>query len=163
MKIKSKMLCYCEIKQGLFIMWEVKVLGKARTSEITAYFESDIKSVWNVVTNNNDYEWRSDIKNIEILNDGKEFIEYTHSGNATKFIITKKDNYREYEFDMENKMFNGFWSGHFLEIGTGGTEIIFKETIFIKNPITKFFSYFLMDLKKMQNTYISDLKKKLGE
>lgn len=139
------------------------ILGKARISEVTAYFNSNIKSVWNVVTNNSDYKWRSDIKKIEILNSGKEFIEYTNSGNATRFIITKKIEYNEYEFNMENKMFTGFWNGHFSETETGGTKIIFKENILIKNPIINVLSYFLMDLKKMQNTYISDLKKKLGE
>jgi len=138
-------------------------LGKARISEITAYFNSNIKSVWSVVTNNSNCKWRSDIERIEIINHGKEFIEYTHNGNATKFIITKKNEYSEYEFNMGNKMFTGFWSGNFSETETGGTKIVFKETIFIRNPIIKVLSYFFMDLKKMQNTYISDLTKELGE
>ncbi|WP_027625696.1 hypothetical protein [Clostridium lundense] len=138
-------------------------MGKARIAEITAYFNSDINSVWNVVTNNKDYKWRSDLDKIEILSDEREFIEYTNSGHATKFIITKKNEYSEYAFNMENKMFAGSWIGQFFETNTGGTKIIFKETIFIKNPIIKILSYFFMDLKKIQNTYISDLKKKLGE
>lgn len=138
-------------------------MGKARTSELIAYFNSDIKSVWNVVTNNEDYKWRSDVKMVEISDNGKGFVEYTHSGHATKFIITKKNEYREYEFDIENKMFIGFWTGHFTETETGGTKVVFEESIFIENPIIKILSYFIMDLKKIQNTYISDLKKKLGE
>lgn len=71
------------------------------------------------------------IERIEILNDEKEFIEYTHSGNATKFIIIVKNEYNEYEFNMENKMFTGLWTGYFSETDTGGTKIIFKEKIFI--------------------------------
>ncbi|GKX65705.1 hypothetical protein [Inconstantimicrobium mannanitabidum] len=137
-------------------------MGKARTSEVTAYFNSNINAVWDVVTNNKDCEWRSDIEKIEILNEG-EFIEYTGNGNSTKFIITKKKSYSEYEFNMENKMFTGSWTGHFSETENGGTKIIFKENILIKNPIIRVLSYFLMDLKKMQNTYILDLKKKLVE
>lgn len=31
-------------------------MSKARKSEITATFNTDIKSVWDVVTNNNDYK-----------------------------------------------------------------------------------------------------------
>ena len=138
-------------------------LAKARTSEITAYFNSDIKSVWNVVTNNSDYKWRSDLERIEILNDGKEFTEYTHNGYATNFIITEKKEYREYKFNMENKMFTGFWTGYFSKTESGGTKIIFTENIFIKNPIIKLLSYFFMNLKKMQEIYVSDLKKKLSE
>lgn len=137
-------------------------MGKVRTSEVTTYFNSNIKVVWDVVTNNKEYKWRSDIEKIEILNEG-EFIEYTGNGNSTKFIITKKKPYSEYEFNMKNKMFTGSWTGHFFETENGGTKIIFKENILIKNPIIRVLSYFLMDLKKMQNTYILDLKKKLGE
>lgn len=139
------------------------ILGKARVAEITAEFNSDVESVWNTVTNNSDYNWRSDIERVEIYNDGKEFFEYTHNGIATKFIITKKDKFREYAFDMENEMFTGFWTGHFSETESGGTKIVFKENILIKNPIIRIISYIFMDLKKMQNTYISDLRKKLGE
>ena len=138
-------------------------MGKARVSQITAYFDCNIKSVWNVVTNNSDYKWRSDLKRIDIVKDGKEFIEYTHSGIATKFIITKKNEYSEYEFNIENKRFTGFWTGYFLETETSGTKIVFTENIFIKNPIIKVLSYFFMDLRKMQKIYVSDLKKKLGE
>ncbi|MBU3202046.1 hypothetical protein LL037_11570 [Clostridium estertheticum] len=138
-------------------------MGKARISEVTAYFNSNIKSVWNAVTNNSNCKWRSDIERIEILNDGKGFIEYTHSGNTTKFSITKKKEYSEYEFNMGNKMFTGSWTGHFSITESGGTKIIFTENIFVKNPIIKILSYFFMDLKKMQSTYISDLKVELGE
>ncbi|EKQ52674.1 MULTISPECIES: hypothetical protein [unclassified Clostridium] len=138
-------------------------MGKAREAEITAEFNANIKSVWSAVTNNNDYSWRSDIERIEIYNDGKEFIEYTHNGIATKFIITKKDEYSEYAFNMENKMFTGFWTGSFSETKNGGTKIVFKEKIFIKNPIIRVISYVFMDLRKMQNNYVSDLRKKLGE
>lgn len=141
----------------------MRSLKRARVAEITAEFNSNIKSVWNIVTNNNDYSWRSDIKKIEIYNNGKEFIEYTHNGNATKFIISKKDEYSEYAFNMENKMFTGFWKGSFSEKENGGTKIVFKENVFIKNHFIRILSYFFMDLGKIQNTYISDLRKKLGE
>ncbi len=138
-------------------------MGKARISEVTAYFNSDIESVWNVVTDLKDYKWRSDVEKIEVLNDGKEFVEYIRGGNSTRFYITKKDRHREYAFDMENKMFTGFWNGCFSETKNGGIKIVFKENIYVKNPIIKILSYFFMDLKKIQNTYITDLKKKLGE
>lgn len=141
----------------------MNILGKARTSEITAYFKSDIKTVWQVITDNSNYKWRSDIEKIEIMSDGEEFIEYTHDGNATKFSITKKEQCRKYEFNMENKMFTGNWTGRFEKVEKGGTKIAFTENIFIKNPFIRLLSYFLMDLKKIQNTYITDLKKELGE
>lgn len=60
-------------------------------------------------------------------------------------------------------MFTGFWKGSFSKTENGGTKIVFKENVFIKNPIIRILSYFFMDLGKIQNTYISDLRKKLGE
>lgn len=138
-------------------------MAKARVAEVTVYFNSSVEDVWKVVTDNSDYKWRSDVDRIEILKRGKEFIEYGHNGNATKFIITKKNEYKEYEFKMENKMFTGFWTGSFSKTDDGRTKIVFKENILIKNPIIRVLSYLLMDLKKIQNTYISDLKKKLAE
>jgi hypothetical protein len=47
----------------------VKIFGKTRVAEITAGFNSNAKAVWDVVTNNNDYSWRSDIERVEIYND----------------------------------------------------------------------------------------------
>lgn len=138
-------------------------MKKERISQITAYFSSNIKSVWNVVTNNSDYKWRSDIEKIEIVNAGKEFIEYTQRGNSIKFIITKRNQYSEYEFNMGNKIFTGYCTGHFSETENGGTKMIFTENISVKNPVIKVLSYYFMDLNKKQNTYIMDLKKKLGE
>lgn len=138
-------------------------MRKPRESEIIAYFESDIKLVWEAVTNNLDYSWRSDIDRIEALPNKKEWIEYTNDGKATKFTVTKKKKYSEYEFNMANKMFKGYWTGYFSEIESGGTKVVFKEIILIKNPIIHYISYLVWDLKKIQNTYILDLKKKLGE
>ncbi|BCZ45338.1 hypothetical protein psyc5s11_14050 [Clostridium gelidum] len=138
-------------------------MSKARKSEITATFKTDIKIVWDVVTNNNDYKWRSDIERIEIIDNGNTFIEYTPNGISTKFTITKKNLYNRYEFNLENKNFTGSWVGDFSEIEKGGTKIVFTENIFIKNPIIRVLSYLFMDLKKIQNNYILDLKRKLGE
>lgn len=138
-------------------------MSKARKSEITATFKANIKTVWNVVTNNSDYKWRSDIERIEIIDDGNTFIEYTASGISTKFTITKKDLYNRYEFNLENKNFTGSWIGDFSETEYNGTKIVFTENIFIKNPLIRILSYLFMDLKKMQNTYVLDLKRKLGE
>lgn len=136
---------------------------KKRSSEITAHFRSDIKTVWDTVTNNEDYRWRSDLSHVEITNEENSFIEYTHKGQATKFTITKKNPYKEYAFDLENKLFTGSWKGLFCRIEAGGTKVIFREDILIHNFFIRFLSYFLMNLKKMQGQYIMDLKKKLGE
>lgn len=134
-----------------------------KSSTITAEFSSEIETVWNIVTNNKEYHWRSDLEKIEISDDEKSFIEYTRDGFETKFIIINKIPFKQYEFKMENKKFTGHWSGLFGKNASGGTKIVFTENIRMKNPILKLLSYFFLNLKKMQETYIADLKKRLKE
>ena len=134
-----------------------------RSSTIEAEFSSKIEDVWKAVTNNEDYGWRSDLKKIEVSKGGKSFTEYTKDGFETKFIITNKVEFERYEFNMESRNLTGHWIGLFEKTPSGGTKITFTENITMKNPIMKLLSYIFLDLKKMQQTYISDLRKRLGE
>lgn len=134
-----------------------------RKSTIEAVFEADRKTLWNIVTNNEAYSWRSDLERIEILENGSQFIEYTKGGFNTTFTITQKQPYTTYAFTMENQNFKGNWQGVFSEVENGGTRIEFTEEIEMKNRFVEILSYIMMPLKKMQKTYIRDLKRKLGE
>jgi ABC-type phosphate/phosphonate transport system substrate-binding protein len=134
-----------------------------RKSTVTATFASDIQTVWNVVTNNEDFAWRSDLSRITIQDKGNTFTEYTKNGYKTEFIITTKQPYSRYEFDMKNKNFSGHWTGIFSQSENNGTKIVFSEELIINNPILKLISYLFMNLKKMQEVYIADLMRKLGE
>lgn len=126
-------------------------------SNIKALFQSDVKTVWNIVTSLEKYQWRSDLSKIEILNE-RQFIEYTKDGFATTFTITVSEPYKRWEFDMENSNMKGHWTGIFTE-KDGQTEIDFTEDVtakkFIIKPFVKAF------LKKQQEVYVSDLKKVL--
>lgn len=128
-----------------------------QTSTITALLNHNINDVWKVVTDNHNYQWRSDCYQIEVIDD-LYFCEYTKDGFRTDFTITKKVMNQCYEFALSNKNMEGTWIGIFEESGNT-TKITFTECISVKNPIMKLFvkSY----LKKQQNTYLSDLKKAL--
>jgi len=132
-----------------------------RKSNITATFQADIQTVWNIVTDNENYAWRSDLSKIEIVDGGKKFVEYTKDGFLTKFTITVKEYCKRYEFDMENKNFTGHWIGIFSIERNGETKIDFTEELKIKNFFVELISYLFMNLKKIQLTYIADLKKRL--
>ncbi|RXI45613.1 hypothetical protein DP145_06335 [Clostridium tetani] len=133
-----------------------------RTATITAIFSSDVQKVWNVVTDNKNYSWRSDLSKIEIVNDNN-FIEYTKNRFQTLFTIIVKEPYERYEFDMKNKNISGHWTGVFTKTAEGGTQIDFTEEIEIANPVIRVLSYLFMNLKGMQKTYVADLRKVLGE
>ena len=96
-------------------------------SNIKATFQSDIQSVWEVVTSLENYAWRSDLGKIEVKNEN-QFIEYTKDGYATTFTVTKEEPYERWEFDMENDNMKGHWTGVFMQ-KNGQTEIDFTEDV----------------------------------
>ncbi|WP_411679440.1 polyketide cyclase [Clostridium thailandense] len=132
-----------------------------KKSTITATFKANIKKVWEVVTNNNKYEWRSDLSKIDVSADGNSFTEYTKDNFSTKFNITLKKPYERYEFDIINKNMKGHWIGVFSTVNNNGTQIEFTEEVSVNNPVMNLFVG--LYLKKQQSLYIADLKKELGE
>lgn len=129
--------------------------------EMKASLKSKLEVVWKIVTDLENYAWRSDISEIEITDKGKKFVEVTKDGFRTNFEITKFEPMSIYEFDMENENIKGHWSGKFKETEQGTVEIEFTEDIeakkLIMKPLIKGY------LKKQQSAYLADLKKALGE
>lgn len=134
-----------------------------RRSNITACFKADRRTVWDIVTDNENYGWRSDLAKVEISPDGNSFTEFTKDGYQTNFTITVKEPYNRYEFDMENMNFKGHWVGLFSQTPNNGTKIDFTEELHIKSKVMELLSYLFMNIKKMQAIYVADLRKKLGE
>lgn len=131
------------------------------TSTITAVLPADVKTVWDIVTDVEHTEWRSDLDRTEVSADQRVFIEYDKNGIATHFTITKRDMHVLYEFHIENRNLSGSWSGLFQETADGGCKITFTEKVEVKKAVMRLFAppY----LKKMQKLYVSDLEKKLQE
>ena len=129
-------------------------------ANVKVTLNEDIKTVWEIVTSLDNYEWRSDLSKIEVLEVGKKFTEYTKEGYATTFTITKFEPMTRYEFDMDNNNMCGHWTGLFSKTDNK-TEINFTENITPKKWIMK--PFVGIYLKKQQTTYISDLRKALEE
>ncbi len=119
----------------------------------------NIELVWNTITNNEDYRWRSDISNIEIVNE-KNFIEYDIHNFATKFTITKKIETEEYQLDFDNQNLYGHWIGRFKPINEQNTEIELIEQITIKQKKALLIKAIV---KMRQKKYINDLKKEISK
>lgn len=117
--------------------------------------KAKLQDVWDVVTSLENYQWRSDIKEIVVISE-KKFIETTKDGYTTVFTVTRTEPYACWEFDMENENIQGHWKGLFYAKGDE-TEIDFTEIVTAKNLIMKPFvkGY----LKKQQERYVLDLKK----
>ncbi|MDE7399117.1 MAG: SRPBCC family protein [Oscillospiraceae bacterium] len=126
-------------------------------STVKATFQADVKKVWDIVTNLKNYAWRSDLSRIEVISENR-FTEYTKDGFSTDFTITLTEQYRRWEFDLENANISGHWTGIFTSDGDQTTidftEDITAKKLFMK-PLVKGF------LKKQQAQYIEDLKRAL--
>ena len=117
-----------------------------------------IEVVWDTVTNLNDFSWRSDLKDVRII-DEHNFIEISKNGIETYFRITECIKYRSWIFEIDNKNIKGFWLGKFYSKGDK-TILDFTENVVSKNVIFKpFISFYL---KRQQKIYFRDLKVKLN-
>lgn len=129
-------------------------------ANMKATFSSDIEKIWNIVTSCVDYSWRSDLSKIEVVEDKKQFVEYSKDGYSTNFTITAFEPCKRYEFDMDNDNMTGHWTGIFT-IENDKVCIDFTENVTAKKLFMK--PFVGMYLKKQQAAYLQDLKKALGE
>ena len=129
-------------------------------SNIKKQFSCDRNKLWDIITDNSNYVWRSDLSKIEIIDD-THFVEYTKNNFPTYFTITSKEKLKEYKFDLENTNLKGKWIGIFKELPNGNIELDFTEEIEVNNFIMKIFakSY----LKSQQKRYMKDLERALNE
>ncbi|MCB2340426.1 SRPBCC family protein [Clostridium estertheticum] len=129
-------------------------------ANVKVTLKEDIKTVWKIVTSLENYAWRSDLREIQVLEAGKKFIEYAKEGYATTFTITTFEPMKRYEFDMDNNNMCGHWTGLFSKTDNK-TEINFTENITPKKWIMK--PFVGIYLKKQQAAYILDLRKAMEE
>ena len=139
----------------IFNIFEVITMA---VSNLRATLICPIEIVWDTVTNLNDYSWRSDLKDVRII-DENNFIEITKNGVETYFRITECIKYQSWIFEIENKNIKGAWVGKFY-VEDDKTILDFTETVVSKKLIFK--PFISLYLKRQQKIYFRDLKAKLN-
>ena len=139
-------------------------LPKERTFTKTAVLNSDVKKVFNIVTDfKNQTSWRNDVKEIIVI-DNYTWTEVPKKGTAITFKVKQKVENEIFEIEIiEPKNFNGYWVGTFKQTKVNQTAIEFKEVITISNPFFRTISYVFVDLDKTMDLYLQNLKQKLGD
>lgn len=127
-------------------------------SNIKTVLSADISKVWDVVTDVENYSWRSDLSRTELL-EKNQFVEYTKEGYPTTFTITSSVPYERWEFDMENSNMKGHWVGIFTP-KEGKTEIEFTENVTVKKIFLR--PFIKRYLRRQQTLFVADLEKALG-
>lgn len=126
-------------------------------SNLKAWLDADLHTVWETVTDLTEYAWRSDLSRIENISPGV-FVEVTKDGYETTFTITALEPESRYGFTMENTRMQGRWTGVFTE-ENGKTLVDLTEDVTAKKAVLRPFvkGY----LKKQQAAYLADLQKAL--
>jgi len=127
-------------------------------SNIKKEFNCNIEKLWDIITDNTKYDWRTELSKIEITDD-KHFIEYAKNNYPTYFTITSKEYLKEYKFDIENTNITGKWIGIFKNLENGNVLLDFTEEIETNNFIMKLLAK--PYLKNQQKRYMRDLEKEL--
>lgn len=127
-------------------------------SKIKKVFNCDKEKLWDIITDNTKYSWRTDLSKIEIV-DNIHFIEYSKNNYPTYFTITSKEKLKRYSFDIENSNMKGKWLGLFTELDNESIELEFTEEMECNNFIMRLLAK--PYLKRQQKKYINDLEKVL--
>lgn len=99
-------------------------------SVVQAELASPVRRVWEVLTDLNHQDWRSDIERVEVTGE-TTFVEYTKGGVATFFTVTRHEPPCYWAFDMENKNMAGHWAGK-LESTACGCMVTFTEEVEVR-------------------------------
>lgn len=142
------------------------LLPKQRVVSRQSEYDVSPEIVYRVVINNDDYAYRTGVKELRILERDGDFEvweETSYKGNKIVFRTKEKIPYTFYSFDMGNESFTGYWTAEFKETRDGETLFIATEYIRIKNPYMKVLSYPFFDIGGSMERYQNDLKAKLKQ
>ncbi len=136
-------------------------LPSQRTFIKTATLKSEIEEVFNLVTDiKKQPEWHKDVKEIQMI-DSTTWTEVPYRGTPITFRTASKQPYTHFEIEIvEPTNFKGYWVGTFTSV-PNGTMVVFKEVVIIDQPILKVFSWLFVNLDKIMDEYLTQLKQKL--
>ena len=123
-----------------------------------ALLPAPAERVWQVVTSLEDTAWRSDLREVNDLGEGR-FVEVTKGGVSTTFATVVWEPGRRWAFTLENPNLTGRWEGVF-QPREGGTWVRFTEEV---TPRRWYLRLFVKGyLKRQQARYLADLEMALG-
>lgn len=142
------------------------ILPAERSVTRQSVLDASPEIVYNIVTDNTEWMYRSDLNELRISDrrgEVEEWEEITKDGAVIRFMTKDKIPYSFYSFEMESNLFTGYWFAEFKETGDNKTLFTATENIRMKNIFLKVFSYIFFDIGKFMETYQNDLKQKLKE
>lgn len=69
-----------------------------------------VSQVWRVVTNIDQWRWRSDLERCERVGE-HDFVEYPKGSTPIRFTTVRRDEERVWEFTIDGESLEGCWRG----------------------------------------------------
>ena len=152
------------ILSGLLLLVLVVVLigallPKTRTKTKQCILNAPVDVVFAIVTNNQDWHYRSSLDDLEIIRTQRDIEEWEETANGVTihFKTLEKIPHSFYSFKMDSKMFTGKWQATFEPEEGGKTMFTATEKIEYKNLIYRLVGYAFMDLNKFMTIYQEEL------
>ena len=117
-----------------------------------------VSQVWRVVTDVDQWRWRSDLERCERAGE-RDFVEYPKGGKPIRFTTVRRQEERLWEFSIDGDTLEGCWQGVFVPAGSG-CRLSFTEDVdvrgrFVPRWVTRLF------LRSYQARYFRDLRAEL--
>ena len=135
------------------------LLPRIRTETKQCILNASVDVVFAIVTNNQDWHYRSSLDNLEIIRTQGDIEEWEEIANGVtiRFKTLEKRPHSFYSFEMDSKIFTGEWQATFEPEEGGKTLFTATEKIEYKNLIYRLVGYAFMDLNKFMTTYQEEL------
>lgn len=139
------------------------ILPKERTLTKKSTYDAPLSKVYETVINNRDWKYRTSLDDLKIIESSGdiEIWDEVSEGNTIRFQTKEKRPNSFYSFDMESKLFKGYWFAEFEVLDDNKTLFTATESIEYKNPFIRTVAYVFMDLGKYMEIYQEELRKKV--
>ena len=123
-------------------------------------FDVSVDELFKVVSDLDNFQWRSDLSNVHVLEDQRYFQEVSLKGQISECEITEFILNERYVVVKKSKNTRETCDMKFGIDKKGKSLIIIEDELIVLNPIIKFLSAGLFDNEKLVKAYLHDLKKR---
>lgn len=131
-----------------------------KESKVSQEFTSDIQTVWDKLTNHEDFSWREGIRS-SVKTGENTFEEEDSRGEVSQFTILEWKEPIQYKVQIESKQAKSILNYDLKEV-QGATLVTASQRVEYKKKMSAMLAA-MLDLEKLQRRYFYLMKKSLGE
>ena len=103
-------------------------------------------------------QWRRDLQSIEMLDEGRRWIERTKAGDSIAFSLIERREQERFAIAYQSERgFSGQWVGLFQADG-GGAQLSMTETVTVPNPFMRLIARVVAPPGSHLDLYLADLQ-----